>query len=108
MPVKFTNAKKTGDWQDTYDLPDQLDLTKVKVIGVGIAALEKHIESRSKNTLQKLRDERGKTFLRLKELDSKIKQLAQKTGATKSVATKPKRSSKNLFRSPKSDQKAKR
>lgn len=42
MPKKSANAKAADAWQATYDLPDELDLKRLRVVGVGMESLRKH------------------------------------------------------------------
>jgi hypothetical protein len=46
MPTKSTNARKSHDWEETYDLPKELDLRKLRVVGVGLESLRKHASAK--------------------------------------------------------------
>ena len=48
MRKKSKNAGICQSWQDTYDLPRELDFSKLRVLGVGLDSLEKYVASKRK------------------------------------------------------------
>jgi hypothetical protein len=42
MPTKSGNARKSRNWEETYDLPRELDFRKLRVVGIGLESLRKH------------------------------------------------------------------
>jgi hypothetical protein len=48
MRKKSKTGNKARSWEATYDLPPELDFSKLRVVGVGLQALQKHAASKRK------------------------------------------------------------
>ena len=48
MPKKSVKKPKNRSWEDTYDLPPELDFRKLRVVGVGLDALRDFASKRRK------------------------------------------------------------
>jgi len=75
MRKKSKNAGKGRNWEDNYDLPRELDFSKLRVVGVGLNALEKYVASKRKTI--ELEPDVAKDFPTAKAVNEGLRKLRE-------------------------------
>lgn len=75
MPTKSTNIRNPSDWEETYDLPKELDFSKLRVVGVGMNSLRKHVSAARK--VVELEPDVAKEFPTARAVNDALRQLQE-------------------------------
>lgn len=74
MPKKPANGNKST-WEATYDLPRELDFRKLRVVGVGMDALRKHVDA--KRRVVELEPDVARDFPTAKAVNDALRRLRE-------------------------------
>lgn len=76
MPKKSQNVPESSkQWEKTYDLPRELDFSKLRVVGFGLDALRKHVAAKRK--LVELEPDVAKAYPTSKAVNDGLRRLLQ-------------------------------
>lgn len=75
MPAKSTNAHNLSGWEETYDLPQELDFSKLRVVGVGMNSLLKRAATACK--VVELEPDVAKEFPTARAVNDALRQLQE-------------------------------